>query len=80
MASPFDNDQGTFIAIVNKEGQYSLWPAFADVPAGWETAFGEDTRPACLDFIERTWTDLRPTSLVAEMAQREDMTAEVPVS
>jgi uncharacterized protein YbdZ (MbtH family) len=27
MANPFNDDQGTFPALVNDEGQYSLWPA-----------------------------------------------------
>lgn len=67
MANPFDDESGTFLALVNHEGQYSLWPSFADVPAGWSVAFGVDTRAACLNFIEETWTDLRPASLAAEM-------------
>jgi uncharacterized protein YbdZ (MbtH family) len=71
MANPFDNEDGVFYALVNDEGQYSLWPTFADVPGGWEIAFGEDTRQACLDFIEKTWTDMRPKSLVEEMKQYE---------
>lgn len=71
MANPFDNEDGVFYALVNDEGQYSLWPTFADVPAGWEIAFGEDTRKACLDYIEETWTDMRPKSLIEEMKQYE---------
>ncbi|QKV90560.1 MbtH family protein [Streptomyces sp. NA02950] len=71
MANPFDNEDGVFYALVNDEGQYSLWPTFADVPAGWEIAFGEDTRRACLDYIEETWTDMRPKSLIEEMKQYE---------
>ncbi|MFC6082153.1 MbtH family protein [Sphaerisporangium aureirubrum] len=71
MANPFDNEDGTFFALINDEGQYSLWPAFADVPAGWETVFGEATRKECLDFIEENWTDMRPKSLIEEMAQFE---------
>ena len=26
--------------LVNAEGQYSLWPAFAVAPAGWESVHG----------------------------------------
>jgi MbtH protein len=62
MTNPFDNEEGTFFALVNDEGQYSLWPAFADVPAGW-TVTQEGSRAACLSFIEENWTDLRPRSL-----------------
>lgn len=71
MTNPFENEDGTYYALVNDEGQYSLWPTFAEIPAGWSVAFGEDNRPACLDFIERTWTDMRPKSLIEEMRQYE---------
>jgi MbtH protein len=80
MANPFDDENGTFLALANDEGQYSVWPAFADVPAGWRVAHGEDTRKACLDFIEANWTDLRPNRLVAEMNAREGSAMEVSVS
>ena len=33
--NPFDDDNGTFVVLVNDEDQHSLWPTFADVPAGW---------------------------------------------
>jgi uncharacterized protein YbdZ (MbtH family) len=72
MATPIDDEDGVFLALVNDEGQYSLWPAFAEVPEGWTIAHGEDTRTACLDFIEKTWTDMRPKSLIEEMKQYED--------
>lgn len=68
MENPFDNENGTFFVLVNSEGQHSLWPTFADVPAGWKVVFGEDARQACLDYIEKNWTDLRPKSLVEEMS------------
>ncbi|MDT0269141.1 MbtH family protein [Streptomyces sp. DSM 44915] len=67
MANPFDDEDGRFYVLVNDEGQYSLWPAFAEVPAGWEIRHGEDSRQACLAHIEEHWTDMRPASLVAAM-------------
>lgn len=69
--NPFDDEDGVFYALINDEGQYSLWPTFADVPEGWEIVFGEDTRKACLDYIEENWTDMRPKSLIEEMKQYE---------
>jgi MbtH protein len=33
--NPFDDDNGSFFVMVNDEDQYSLWPTFVDVPAGW---------------------------------------------
>ena len=67
MTNPFDDETGTFAALVNDEGQYSLWLDFVAVPAGWTVAFGPETRVACLEFIAATWTDLRPRSLVESM-------------
>ncbi|RJQ75500.1 MbtH family protein [Pseudonocardiaceae bacterium YIM PH 21723] len=64
MSNPFDDPDGTFLVLVNAENQHSLWPAFADVPAGWTTIFGPAARQACLDHVEANWTDMRPTSLI----------------
>ncbi|CAL9322832.1 MULTISPECIES: MbtH family protein [Streptomyces] len=62
--NPFDDTDGRFLVLVNDEGQHSLWPSFARVPGGWTTVFGEDSRDACLAYVEANWTDLRPRSLV----------------
>ncbi|MGW4393667.1 MbtH family protein [Amycolatopsis nivea] len=60
--NPFDEQDGSFLVLVNDEEQHSLWPARLDVPDGWRTAHGADGRQACLDYIEEHWTDLRPLS------------------
>jgi MbtH protein len=64
VTNPFDDETSSFLVLRNDEGQHSLWPAHIEIPAGWATVFGDDTRAACLDYVERTWTDLRPRSLV----------------
>ncbi|MGW1813654.1 MbtH family protein [Streptomyces sp. NPDC002125] len=64
--NPFDDPEGRFLVLVNDEGQHSLWPSFAEVPGGWRTAFEENTRDACLDYVETHWTDLRPRSLAGQ--------------
>jgi len=61
--NPFDDDNGTFYVLVNDEEQYSLWPAFADLPSGWRVVFGEADRASCLDYVDKTWTDMRPRTL-----------------
>lgn len=66
MSNPFDDENGSFYVLVNDEKQNSLWPAFADVPAGWTIAYGVDSRQACLDYVEENWTDMRPAHLVRE--------------
>ena len=67
-SNPFDDDNGSFFVLVNDEEQHSLWPAFAEIPAGWRVAFGEADRSGCLDFIEEAWTDIRPKSLRDRLA------------
>jgi MbtH protein len=61
--NPFEDDQGEFYVVVNEEEQHSLWPAFAEVPAGWQVAFGTAGRQECLAYVEEHWTDMRPRSL-----------------
>jgi MbtH protein len=67
LSNPFDDSEGRFHVLVNGEGQHSLWPAFAQVPAGWTVVFGEADRPSCLDYINTHWVDMRPRSLVAQL-------------
>lgn len=67
MTNPFEDADGVYLVLVNHEEQYSLWPSFAEVPAGWTVAKSEDTRQACLDYINENWTDMRPKSLIEAM-------------
>jgi MbtH protein len=67
MTNPFEDADGTYHALVNDEGQYSLWPEFAEVPAGWAVAHGPASRQSCLDHVEEHWTDMRPRSLAEAM-------------
>ena len=66
--NPFDDDNGTFVVLVNHEEQHSLWPTFADVPDGWRVVYGEADRAACLDYIEKEWADIRPKRLRDRLA------------
>ncbi|MGW1202754.1 MbtH family protein [Streptomyces cyaneofuscatus] len=54
-ANPFDAD-GEFLVLTNEEGQHSLWPLFAAVPAGWSTAHGPCARQEALDWIGAHWS------------------------
>ncbi len=68
--NPFDDENGTFFVLVNDEDQHSLWPSFADMPAGWWVVYGEASRAECLEYIEQNWTDIRPRSLRESIARR----------
>jgi MbtH protein len=67
--NPFDDDTIEHLVLVNDEGQHSLWPAFAEIPAGWITAHGPAPRQACLDYVNEHWTDMRPKSLIEAMGE-----------
>lgn len=67
MSNPFEDDEADYFVLVNDEGQHSLWPVFAEVPAGWEQVFGPAKRQVSLEYVEQNWTDMRPKSLVAAM-------------
>ena len=62
--NPFEDPDGTYVVLVNDEGQHSLWPSFADAPDGWHTALGETDRDSALEYINTNWTDMRPKSLI----------------
>jgi MbtH protein len=67
VTNPFEDENSTYLVLINDEGQHSLWPAFAEPPAGWGVVHPEDTRQACLDYVEKHWTDLRPKGLIDAM-------------
>ncbi len=64
-----ENDDKTYIVVVNSAEQYSVWPAERELPLGWEAAGKKGTKEECLAYIEEVWTDLRPLSLRAQMAE-----------
>ena len=69
VTNPFEDENGIFHVLINEEGQYSLWPSFIDVPDGWTIIHKSDSRAACLEFMDRNWTDLRPKSLIKSMQE-----------
>ena len=69
MNNPFEDEEGTYVVLVNDEKQYSLWPNYCEVPAGWNVAKTDDTRQACLNYITENWKDMRPLSLVTSMKE-----------
>jgi uncharacterized protein YbdZ (MbtH family) len=74
VANPFEDENGVYHVLINEEGQHSLWPSFVAVPDGWAIVHKSDRRAACLEFIEKNWTDMRPMSLIKamdEMAEHE---------
>jgi MbtH protein len=70
----FDQEDATFKVVVNHEEQYSIWPDWKVLPGGWREAGFSGNKHACLEHIEKVWTDLRPLSLRQRMAAGEKPT------
>ena len=65
--NPFDDENSIFVVLLNERGQYSLWPDFAPVPAGWHVEAGPESRAVCVQFVEERWgAALRPGFAVSE--------------
>ena len=56
-------DKLTYITVINHELQYSIWPSHKELPLGWSEVDVSGTKEACLDYIEETWVDMRPTAV-----------------
>jgi MbtH protein len=67
VSNPFEDPNGRYLVLVNDEGQHSLWPAFVDVPAGWDAVLSDVERADALRYIDENWTDMRPKSLIKAM-------------
>ncbi|MFJ3259751.1 MbtH family protein [Pseudomonas sp. NPDC086581] len=65
----FDREDAIYKVLVNGEEQYSLWPQYKEVPAGWREAGKQGSKADCLAFVEANWTDMRPLSLRQKMAE-----------
>ncbi|HYC88909.1 MAG TPA: MbtH family NRPS accessory protein [Thermoanaerobaculia bacterium] len=52
-----------YVVMKNDEEQYSIWPAWNDVPPGWQLQGEAATQDECLDRVRELWTDMRPLSL-----------------
>lgn len=61
--NPFDDESLLFYVLINEQQQFSLWPKFADIPAGWRVDFGPNSRQECILYIEKQWQDMRPAHL-----------------
>lgn len=62
-----DDENYRYKAVVNHEGQYSIWPVTKPNPAGWRDTGKLGTKAECLLYIKEVWTDMRPLSLRKSM-------------
>ncbi|ONI76151.1 MbtH family protein [Actinosynnema sp. ALI-1.44] len=66
MVDPFEIEDASYLVLVNRLGQHSLWPEVIDVPSGWQVVYGGAERQACLDYVAENWTDITPGNLSAQ--------------
>lgn len=52
-----------YIALVNHEEQYSIWPAIKPIPSGWRHAGKTGLKEDVVEYIAEVWTDMRPLSI-----------------
>ena len=57
MTNPFEDPDGTYLVLINDESQYSLWPAFIEVPAGWRVGGPSSRDPPGLSRLHRNTLD-----------------------
>jgi len=67
MSAEADEKSAPYQVVVNDEGQYSIWPADRELPAGWAGVGKVGPREECLAHVEEVWTDMRPLSLSKSM-------------
>ncbi len=61
------DDDTVFDVVINDEEQYSIWPTYKKMPAGWRAVGKQGRKAECLAHIDEVWTDMRPLSLRKSM-------------
>jgi len=70
MTDRSESDEAIYVVVMNDEEQYSIWPDDQRIPDGWRAVGTRASKAECLQYIEDTWTDMRPLSLRKRMAER----------
>ena len=71
MSNTEQQDDTIYEVVMNDEEQYSIWPAWKEIPLGWKTVGKSGVKQVCLSYIDEVWTDMRPLSLRQQMARTE---------
>jgi MbtH protein len=67
MSNDENEDTTIYRVVVNDEEQYSIWPEYKEIPAGWRDVGKQGPKADCLAYIKEVWTDMRPLSLRKQM-------------
>jgi MbtH protein len=57
------DDNTVYDVVMNHEEQYSIWPTYKALPAGWKTVGKQGSKAECLAYVDEVWVDMRPLSL-----------------
>jgi MbtH protein len=60
MADDGDRDATVYVVVVNRNEQYSIWPADRPCPSGWRATGRVGSKEECLAYVEEVWRDMRP--------------------
>lgn len=63
MQNEIPGDKKKFKVIINRQKQYSIWPAERENEEGWHTVGKRGSKSECIKYIEEVWTDMRPLDL-----------------
>jgi MbtH protein len=63
-------DGDLFTALINDEGQYSIWPAKKEVTAGWRDVGFSGSKVQVSAYVDEHWVDMRPASLRELMSSK----------
>ncbi|MBM3807736.1 MAG: MbtH family NRPS accessory protein [Acidimicrobiia bacterium] len=61
--SSHEEDTTVYRVVINHEEQYSIWPEWKEIPAGWRAVGPTGKKDECLAYVKEVWTDMRPLSL-----------------
>ena len=56
-------DTTIYKVVVDREQQYSIWPADRENALGWNDAGKSGTKAECLAYIEQVWDEKKPPGL-----------------
>jgi len=64
-----EDEKLIYKVVANHEEQYSIWPDYKEIPAGWRAVGKTGLKTDCLAYIKEVWTDMRPLSLRKQMEE-----------
>jgi MbtH protein len=59
----YNIDGDSLIALINEEGQYSIWPAKKEVRPDWHNVGFKGSKAEVSTYIDEHWVDICPVSL-----------------